>query len=63
MLPLTDLEQNVDFSYLYHRHQDSLYMTEHAASAEPRQAHRELADRYRARIVDLKPAGSAAVAA
>jgi hypothetical protein len=44
------MEQNVDFNYLYERHQVSLYMAEHAASEEARQAHLELAARYRARI-------------
>lgn len=62
MLPLTNMEQDVDFNYLYHRHQVSLYMAQNAASEEVRAAHRELADRYRARIADGKQAHPGPVA-
>jgi hypothetical protein len=56
------MEQDVDFNYLYHRHQVSLYMAQNAASEEVRAAHRELADRYRARIADGKQAHPGPVA-
>ena len=62
MLPLTNMEQGVDFNYLYFRHQVSLYMAQHVACDEARQAHRELADRYRARITDGKRATAMRVA-
>ena len=62
MLPLTNMEQGVDFNYLYHRHQVSLYMAQHAACNEARQVHRELAASYRARIADAKQARAVRIA-
>ena len=62
MLPLTNMEQDVDFNYLYQRHQVSLHMAEHAPSKAARQVHRELADRYGVRIADGKQRGAASVA-
>ena len=53
----------MDFNYLYQRHQVSLYLAEHAASDEARQAHREFAKGYAARIAVGKQAGAAPVAA
>lgn len=58
VLPLTSMEQNMDLNYLYHRHQVSLYMAKNAASEDARQIHRELADRYGARIADSKNASA-----
>ena len=40
----------MDFNYLYHRHQVALFMSEHAACAPARAAHRGLASGYAARI-------------
>ena len=56
------MEQDVDFNYLYERHQVSLYMAENAHSKKARQVHRELADRYRARIAERKQAAAVPVA-
>jgi hypothetical protein len=44
----------VDLNYLYHRHQVSLFMAEHAACDGARRAHRELADGYAARIAGAR---------
>ena len=44
----------MDLNYLYHRHQISLFMADNAPSQEARHVHRELADRYAARIADAK---------
>jgi hypothetical protein len=44
----------MDLNYLYQRHQVSLFMADNAASDEARRVHRELADRYAARIADAK---------
>lgn len=54
MLPLTNMEQRMDLNYLYHRHQVSLYMAQHAASDCARRVHRELASRYANRIAGEK---------
>ena len=56
------MEQDVDFNYLYERHQVSLYMAENAPSKKARQVHRELAGRYRARISEGKRAAAVPVA-
>jgi hypothetical protein len=40
----------VDFNYLYHRHQVSLFMADHAACVQSREAHRRLANGYGRRI-------------
>ena len=56
VLPLTNLEQDMDLNYLYHRHQVSLYLAEQAVSEEARRAHRELASGYAARIAFEKKA-------
>ena len=42
MLPLTKMEQHID--YLYHRHQVSLFMADNADCEQSRRLHRELAD-------------------
>ena len=44
----------MDLNYLYHRHQVSIFMADNAASEQARSVHRELADRYAARIADAK---------
>lgn len=44
----------MDLNYLYQRHQVSLFMADNAASAQARQIHRELADRYASRIAEAK---------
>jgi hypothetical protein len=43
-----------DLNYLYKRHQISLYMSEHAACARSRTAHRELTDAYAALIASAR---------
>ena len=55
MLQLIKLEHIMDLSYLYQRHQVSLYMAEHAISAEARRVHGEFADSYAARIAGARP--------
>ena len=40
----------MDFNYLYHRHQVSLFMADHAASPEARAVHRDLTRAYAAKI-------------
>jgi hypothetical protein len=53
----------MDFNYLYHRHQVSLFMSENAACAEARASHRGLARGYAAQIasalLDRRPAVAA----
>jgi hypothetical protein len=44
----------MDLNYLYHRHQVSLFMADHAASEPARRIHRELADSYASRIAGAK---------
>ena len=44
----------MDLNYLHHRHQVSVFMADNAASDEARKVHRELADRYAARIAAVK---------
>ena len=44
----------MDLNYLHHRYQVSVVMADNAASDEARKAHRELADRYAARIAAVK---------
>jgi hypothetical protein len=51
VLPLTATEHiPMDFNYLYHRHQVSMFMSENAASDEARASHRGLARGYAAKI-------------
>ncbi|HEX6218839.1 MAG TPA: hypothetical protein VFZ35_06155 [Sphingomicrobium sp.] len=40
----------MDLNYLYHRQQISLFLAEHAACEQSREAHRGLADGYAAMI-------------
>jgi hypothetical protein len=40
----------LDLNYLYHRHQISLFMAQHAASERARLAHGGLAEAYAGRI-------------
>jgi hypothetical protein len=40
----------MDFNYLYHRHQVSLFMSDNAACAQSRAVHRELTRGYAAQI-------------
>jgi hypothetical protein len=42
----------VDFNTLYHRHQVSLYLSEHAASERLRLSHRGLAQDYASMIAE-----------
>lgn len=44
----------MDFNYLYHRHQVSLFMADNAASDKVRSIHREFANRYAAKIASAK---------
>ena len=44
----------MDLNYLYHLQQVSLFMADNATSEQARHIHRELADRYAARIADAK---------
>ncbi len=44
----------MDLNYLYQRHQVSLYMSEHAACAQSREAHRGLAEGYAEMIEDAR---------
>lgn len=44
----------MDLNYLYHRHQVSLFMSEHASCDDSRRAHGALADGYAARIAGAK---------
>jgi hypothetical protein len=46
----------LDFNYFYHRHQVSLFMSEHAASEPAKQAHRGLARLYESRIAAARQA-------
>lgn len=56
MLPLTNMEQDVDLNYLYHRHQVSLFLATNGASDAARRAHRGLADGYASRIAAVRAA-------
>lgn len=53
----------VDLNYLYHRHQFSLFMAEHADCEQARQIHREFGERYAARIAEARELHAASVAA
>ena len=53
----------MDFNYLYHRHQVSMFMSENAACDEARAAHRGLARRYAAQIAAALRARRPSVAA
>ena len=44
----------MDLTYLYHRHQVSLFMADNADCEQSRRAHRELAHGYAARIAQAK---------
>lgn len=44
----------MDLNYLYQRQQVSMFMAVNAGSEQARRAHRELADRYSARIADAR---------
>lgn len=44
----------MDLNYLYQRHQVSIYMAEHAACEQSREAHRGLADGYAEMIEDAR---------
>ncbi len=46
----------MDFNYLYHRQQVSLFMSQNAACERSRQAHLELAGAYQSRIAEKKRA-------
>lgn len=53
----------MDLNYLYHRHQISLFMADHAKCDQSRRAHRGLADGYALRISQRRlTAGSAGAA-
>lgn len=52
MLPLTKMEQHID--YLYHRHQVSLFMADNADCEQSRRVHRELAEGYAVQIAQAK---------
>ena len=54
MLPLTEEAVPVDLNYLLHRHQVSLFMSDHAQSEKAREAHRGLAKAYAAEIASAR---------
>ena len=54
MLPLTDMERNMDLNYLYQRHQVALFMAQNAACERARRIHGEFAERYGARIAEAR---------
>ena len=53
----------MDLNYLYHRHQFSLFMAEHADCEQARQIHRVFGERYAARIAEARELHAAWVAA
>jgi len=56
VLPLTNLEHDVDLNYLYQRHQVSLFLADNAVSEVTRRIHREFANAYALRIGAAKNA-------
>jgi hypothetical protein len=53
----------MDLNYLYHRHQVSLYMSDHASCDRSRRIHRTFTDAYAALIAGRRRHAALAVAA